>query len=38
MTWGYGDSEMPRYAQHCNVVEECRNIHQLYRLIDRIAA
>ena len=38
MTWGYGDSEMPRYAQHCNTVEECRNIHQLYRLIDRIAA
>jgi uncharacterized protein with von Willebrand factor type A (vWA) domain len=38
MTWGYGDSEMPRYAAHCNVVEECRNIHQLYQLIDRIAA
>ena len=38
MTWGYGDSEMPRYAPHCNVVEECRNIHQLYQLIDRIAA
>ncbi|HEY1266844.1 MAG TPA: VWA domain-containing protein [Candidatus Binatia bacterium] len=38
MTWGYGDSEMPRYAQHCSVVEECRNILQLYRLIDRIAA
>lgn len=38
MTWGYGDSEMPRYAPHCHVVEECRNIHQLYQLIDRIAA
>lgn len=38
MTWGYGDSEMPRYAPHCDVVEECRNIQQLYKLIDRIAA
>jgi uncharacterized protein with von Willebrand factor type A (vWA) domain len=38
MTWGYGDSEMPRYAPHCTVVEECRNINQLYQLIDRIAA
>jgi hypothetical protein len=38
MTWGYGDSEMPRYAPHCHVVEECRNIQQLYELIDRIAA
>ena len=38
LTWGYGDSEMPRYAPHCNLVEECRNIQQLYQLIDRIAA
>jgi uncharacterized protein with von Willebrand factor type A (vWA) domain len=38
MTWGYGDSEMPRYAPHCDVVEECRNIQQLYQVIDRIAA
>jgi uncharacterized protein len=38
MTWGYGDSEMPHYAPHCTVVEECRNINQLYQLIDRIAA
>jgi uncharacterized protein with von Willebrand factor type A (vWA) domain len=38
MTWGYGDSEMPRYAPHCSVAEECRNIEQLYKIIDRIAA
>lgn len=38
MTWGYGDSEMPRYAPHCHLVEECRNIRQLYEIIDRIAA
>ncbi|OGQ83338.1 MAG: hypothetical protein A3F90_07885 [Deltaproteobacteria bacterium RIFCSPLOWO2_12_FULL_60_19] len=38
LTWGYGDSEMPRYAQYCDLVEECRNIEQLYKVIDRIAA
>ncbi|OGQ83445.1 MAG: hypothetical protein A3G40_04335 [Deltaproteobacteria bacterium RIFCSPLOWO2_12_FULL_57_22] len=34
--WGFGDSEMPRYAPHCDVVEECGNISQLYRVIDRM--
>jgi uncharacterized protein with von Willebrand factor type A (vWA) domain len=38
LTWGYGDSEMPRYAPYCDLVEECRNIEQLYKVIDRIAA
>jgi uncharacterized protein with von Willebrand factor type A (vWA) domain len=38
MTWGYGDSEMDRYAAHCNLVEECRSIGQLYKIIDRIVA
>ena len=38
LTWGYGDSEMPRYAQYCDLVEECRNFEQLYKVIDRIAA
>ncbi|HEY2989626.1 MAG TPA: VWA domain-containing protein [Candidatus Binatia bacterium] len=38
MTWGYGDSEMPRYEPHCNVAEECRSIQQLYKIIDRIVA
>ncbi len=35
-TWGVGDSEMPRYKPYCDVVEECRNINQLYKVIDRI--
>jgi uncharacterized protein with von Willebrand factor type A (vWA) domain len=36
MTWGFGDSEMNRYAPHCTMVEECRNLNQLYRVIDRL--
>jgi len=36
LTWGFGDSEMPRYIPHCDIVEECRNISQLSKLIDRI--
>ncbi|MGH7768587.1 MAG: VWA domain-containing protein, partial [Candidatus Binatia bacterium] len=38
MTWGYGDSEMDRYRPYCHVVEECRSIGQLYKIIDRIVA
>ena len=34
MTWGFGDSEMDRYPPYCDVVEECRNLNQLYR-VDR---
>ena len=36
MTWGFGDSEMDRYLPHCDIVEECRNLNQLYRVIDRL--
>ncbi len=36
MTWGIGDSEMPRYAPHCHVAEECRTINQLYKIVDLI--
>jgi uncharacterized protein len=36
MTWGVGDSEMPRYAPHCDVAEECRNLSQLYNIVDLI--
>src|SRR5262245_13035171 len=36
MTWGFGYSEMDRYAPYCTVVEECRNLAQLYRVIDRL--
>ena len=37
MTWGVGDSEMLRYAPHCDVAEECRSINQLYKIVDLIA-
>ncbi len=37
MTWGVGDSEMPRYSPYCDVAEECRNINQLYKVVDLIA-
>jgi uncharacterized protein len=36
MTWGVGDSEMPRYALYCDVAEECRSISQLYKIVDLI--
>jgi uncharacterized protein len=36
MTWGVGDSEMPRYVPHCDIAEECRNINQLYKVVDLI--
>ena len=36
MTWGVGDSEMPRYLAYCDIAEECRNINQLYKVIDLI--
>ena len=36
LTWGFGDSEMDRYAPYCDLVEECRNFNQLYRVIDRL--
>jgi hypothetical protein len=36
MTWGFGDSEMDRYLPFCDLVEECRNLNQLYRVIDRL--
>jgi len=36
MTWGFGDSEMDRYQPHCDLVEECRNLNQLYQVVDRL--
>jgi uncharacterized protein with von Willebrand factor type A (vWA) domain len=36
MTWGFGDSEMDKYGPYCTVVEECRNLNQLYRVIDHL--
>jgi uncharacterized protein with von Willebrand factor type A (vWA) domain len=37
MTWGVGDSEMPRYLPYCDVAAECRSINQLYKIVDLIA-
>jgi uncharacterized protein with von Willebrand factor type A (vWA) domain len=34
--WGFGDSVMDRYAPYCDIVEECRNLRQLSRIIDQI--
>ncbi len=36
MTWGVGDSEMPRYVPYCDIAEECRSINQLYKIVDLI--
>jgi hypothetical protein len=36
MTWGFGDSEMDRYLPFCDLVEECRNLNQLYKVIDQL--
>ena len=38
MTWGFGDSEMDRYGPFCTTVAECRNLNQLYRVIDQLVA
>jgi uncharacterized protein with von Willebrand factor type A (vWA) domain len=35
-TWGFGDSEMDRYLPFCTLVEECRNLNQLYRVVDHL--
>jgi uncharacterized protein with von Willebrand factor type A (vWA) domain len=37
-TWGFGDSEMDRYGRYCTMVEECRNLRQLYAVVDRMVA
>jgi uncharacterized protein with von Willebrand factor type A (vWA) domain len=37
-TWGFGDSEMKLYAKHCTFVEECRNLRQLYKVVDLLIA
>jgi uncharacterized protein len=38
MTWGFGDSEMGRYATFCNVVRQCATAQQLERAISDIVA
>ncbi len=34
--WGFGDSVMDRYLPYVSVAEECRNLKQLSRLVDRL--
>jgi uncharacterized protein with von Willebrand factor type A (vWA) domain len=34
--WGFGDSVMDRYLPYCDVIEECRNLRQLARVVDQI--
>jgi uncharacterized protein len=38
MVWGFGDSEMPRYATFCSVVRQCATAQQLERAISDIVA
>ncbi len=34
--WGFGDSVMDKYLPHVDVAEECRNVKQLSRLVDKL--
>ncbi len=34
--WGFGDSVMDKYLRYTDVAEECRNLKQLSRLVDRL--
>ena len=34
--WGFGDSVMDRYTPYCDVIEECRNLKQLSKIVDQI--
>jgi uncharacterized protein with von Willebrand factor type A (vWA) domain len=38
MSWGWGDSEMPRYQTFCNVVRPCATAQQLERAVSDIVA
>lgn len=38
MAWGFGDSEMPRYATFCSVVRQCSTAKQLERAVSDIVA
>jgi uncharacterized protein with von Willebrand factor type A (vWA) domain len=38
MTWGFGDSEMPRYYTFCSVVRQCATARQLERAVSDIVA
>lgn len=34
--WGFGDSVMDKYLPYTDVAEECRNLKQLSRIVDRL--
>ena len=34
--WGFGDSVMDKYLPHIDAAEECRNLKQLSRIVDRL--
>ena len=34
--WGFGDSVMDKYLPYTDVAEECRNLKQLNRLVDKL--
>jgi hypothetical protein len=34
--WGFGDSVMDKYLPYVDVAEECRNLKQLSRIVDRL--
>jgi len=34
--WGFGDSVMDKYLPYVDVAEECRNLRQLGRIVDRL--
>jgi len=38
MAWGFGDSEMPRYATFCSAVRQCATAKQLERAVSDIVA
>ena len=34
--WGFGDSVMDKYLSHIDAAEECRNLKQLSRIVDKL--
>jgi len=36
--WGSGDSEMLRVIRHCHIAQECNNLKQLERIVDKLLA
>jgi uncharacterized protein with von Willebrand factor type A (vWA) domain len=38
MSWGFGDSEMPRYQTFCTLVRQCATARQLERAVSDIVA